>query len=405
MMRRFLDHGIAIAGVDVGESYGNPAGRAVYNALHKHLIEKYKFDNKACLLARSRGGLMLYCWAVENPDKVRCSAGIYPVCDIASYPGLAKACGAYGMSEAELTAKLAEHNPIPRLAELAKARVPIFHIHGDVDKVVPLNANSAALAATYRDLGGSIRLKVAPGQWHNMWRGFFECQELVDFVIAHATEVVLPKPVAHWKLDGAEGSSAKDSAGAHHGKIVGATATEGRIGKGRLFDRPRGDHISIPYSKDFALSTFTVASWVRLTRDPTFSGILGTRFGGKCTFDLKVNDAKVHGDIGDGERWIETAVNFYGGDTGTNGQGGDLALDRWYHIAYVIDSAAETCRLYLDGDLKKSIPFEGKPLLMKPGQEMRIGNSSSDEFMDGIIDEVQIWDSALTGAQVLWLAK
>jgi hypothetical protein len=59
MFRQFLDAGIAIAGVDVGESYGSPKGRATYNALHKQLTEEHGFAQRACLLARSRGGLML----------------------------------------------------------------------------------------------------------------------------------------------------------------------------------------------------------------------------------------------------------------------------------------------------------------------------------------------------------
>ena len=72
MFERFLKAGIAIAGIDVGESYGSPKGRALYSALHKHLVEKHGLAKQACLLARSRGGLMLYSWAAENPDKVRC---------------------------------------------------------------------------------------------------------------------------------------------------------------------------------------------------------------------------------------------------------------------------------------------------------------------------------------------
>jgi pimeloyl-ACP methyl ester carboxylesterase len=88
------------------------------------------------------------------------------------------------MTEAELTAQLAQHNPIDRLAPLAKAKVPIFHIHGDSDVVVPLKDNSGELAKRYRELGGAIELVVPPGQGHNMWQGFFQCQQLVDFVIA-----------------------------------------------------------------------------------------------------------------------------------------------------------------------------------------------------------------------------
>ena len=36
-VRQFLENGIAIAGVDVGESYGSPAGRALYSALYEEL--------------------------------------------------------------------------------------------------------------------------------------------------------------------------------------------------------------------------------------------------------------------------------------------------------------------------------------------------------------------------------
>ncbi len=186
MFEKFLAAGIAIAGVDVGESYGSPRGRAVYSALYQELVEKRGFARKACLLARSRGGLMLYGWAAENPEKVACLAGIYPVCNLRSYPGLASACGAYGLTVEQLEQRLGEHNPIDRLAALAQARVPLFHIHGDVDTLVPLADNSGEVARRYRELGGTLQLVVPQGQGHNMWPGFFQCQELVDFVITRA---------------------------------------------------------------------------------------------------------------------------------------------------------------------------------------------------------------------------
>lgn len=187
MFARFLKAGIAIAGIDVGESYGSPAGRATYSAFHRYLVEKRSFADKACLLARSRGGLMLYCWAAENPDKVNGVAGIYPVCSIASYPGLKRACGAYAMTEAQLDAELPKHNPVDRLAPLAKAKVPLHHIHGDEDGTVPLEANSGLLAERYRELGGKMTLEVVKGGGHDLKSHWFESQQLVDFVIACAT--------------------------------------------------------------------------------------------------------------------------------------------------------------------------------------------------------------------------
>ena len=191
MMRQFLDQGIAIAGVDVGESYGSPEGQAVYSALYHSMLKDYQGDSKASLLARSRGGLMLYNWAANNADKVHSIAGIYPVCDLRSYPGLAKACSAYGLTESQLQVSLPTHNPVNRLKSLAEAGVPIFHIHGDVDTVVPLKENSGLVAERYRALGGSMALEIAEGQGHNMWQRFFRSQNLVDFVVRHAKA---PKP-------------------------------------------------------------------------------------------------------------------------------------------------------------------------------------------------------------------
>lgn len=188
MFEKFLNAGIAIAGIDVGESYGSPQGRNLYSALHQHLVQERALSQKACLLARSRGGLMLYNWAIDHPSSVACITGIYPVCNLSSYPGLAKACSAYGLNEEQLTSKLSEHNPIDRLKPLSKTNIPIFHIHGDDDQVVPLEHNSGELAKRYQKLGGQMTLKVIENQGHNMWTGWFQCQELVDFIITHATK-------------------------------------------------------------------------------------------------------------------------------------------------------------------------------------------------------------------------
>ena len=149
LLRQLLDAGISIAGIDVGESHGNPAGRAHYSALYRELTERRGMAPKAVLLGRSRGGLMTLCWAAENPEKVAAFAGIFPVFDLASWPGLAKAAPAYGMTPAELERNLAAHNPIDRLAPLAAAKIPLFAIHGDADTLVPLKANSALVKSRY----------------------------------------------------------------------------------------------------------------------------------------------------------------------------------------------------------------------------------------------------------------
>jgi pimeloyl-ACP methyl ester carboxylesterase len=187
LFRHLLDAGWTICGVEVGESHGNPAGRNVYSRFYDLVVKQYGLSAKACLVPQSRGGLMLYNWAAENAAKVQCIAGIYPVCDLRSYPGLKNAAPAYGMTEDELARRLAEHNPIDRLAPLAKAGVPIFHIHGDADAVVPLDRNSQVLYDRYKALGGQMELVVVKGKGHAEIAEFFESPAMLKFLVKQAS--------------------------------------------------------------------------------------------------------------------------------------------------------------------------------------------------------------------------
>ena len=198
MIERLLAAGIAVAGIDVGESMGNPEGCQIYSTFHEVLTKEHGLTQKACLLARSRGGLMLYNWAAENPDKVAAIAGIYPVCDLRTYPGLEGAAKAYGLEPAEMERLLPLHNPVDRLAPLAKAGVPLLHIHGDADKLVTYPENALVVRDRYQGLGGDMTLITAEGQGHNMWEGFFQCEDLIAFLLknARATADAATPPVS-----------------------------------------------------------------------------------------------------------------------------------------------------------------------------------------------------------------
>lgn len=188
MHEQFLAAGVAVAGIDVGEAYGSPEGQKYFAALYRELTKERGFATKPCLLGRSRGGLWASSWAIRNTDKVAGFAGIYPVLDLRTYPGLNRAAPAYGLKVEELRATLDEHNPIAKIEVLAKAEVPVFIIHGDIDKVVPLKENSATLVERYKQANAEdlVKLVVVEGQGHNFFPGFFRCQQLVDFAIRQA---------------------------------------------------------------------------------------------------------------------------------------------------------------------------------------------------------------------------
>jgi len=215
---------------------------------------------------------------------------------------------------------------------------------------------------------------------------------------------ILAGLMAHWPLDESSGTTAADASGrGHTGSLVGAAGWQpggGRFGGAHLFNG--ATDIRIPYSTDFALSTFTVSAWVNIAQDQGNGGILGTRFNADNTFDYKVRATDIHGDVGTGGGWIDTSVDIRSTDTGSNGQGGDIPLGSWHMITYVIDDAAKQFRLYLDADLKRTIGYSGTPLLMSGTQQMRIGNCAGTEFLtNGLLDDVAIWNRALSASDIL----
>ena len=187
MHDRFTKAGVAVAGIDTGESYGSPDAVRATEKLHAEMVKR-GYAARPAVLGRSRGGLWASAWAIAHPEWTAGIGGIYPVYDWRTYPGVDNAAGAYGLAPAELVARAPDLCPIERIDVAAKAGVPVCIIHGDMDTVVPLEPNSGRLEASYRAAGKGdlVRLIVARGQGHNFWEGFFHCQELVDFLVARS---------------------------------------------------------------------------------------------------------------------------------------------------------------------------------------------------------------------------
>jgi pimeloyl-ACP methyl ester carboxylesterase len=184
----FMKAGISIAGYDLGEVRGSPASTAKFTLFYDDM-GKRGYSPKPILLGQSRGGMMTLAWAFRHPEKIRAWVGIYPVCNLASWSlknSKAQTLADFAMSEEELVAKLSEFNPVDNLQGLLANKVPMFVVHGDSDVVVPYELNTGLLKERYAAGGGQIEVKIIPGEGHKVGPSFFECRELVDFVLAHS---------------------------------------------------------------------------------------------------------------------------------------------------------------------------------------------------------------------------
>ena len=91
----------------------------------------------------------------------------------------------YGFED-DAAARAYEGNPVDRLAPLAEAGVPLLHVYGDADEVVPWDENTGVVAERYRELGGAITLIAKPGVGHHP-HGLDDPTPIVEFIARHAS--------------------------------------------------------------------------------------------------------------------------------------------------------------------------------------------------------------------------
>ena len=194
-----LKAGWHVAYVDVAGLFGSPKAVAIWDEFYQHLTTERGFHHRPALEGMSRGGLIIYNWAKRNPDKVSCIYADAPVCDFNSWPGgkgsgkgsptAWKQCLAeYGLDEAG--ALSAQVNPIDGLKELAAARIPLLHVVGEADVVVPVAENTNLLEARYRKLGGPIEVIRKPGVDHHP-HSLNPPDRIVDFILRHRRDVTI----------------------------------------------------------------------------------------------------------------------------------------------------------------------------------------------------------------------
>jgi len=187
--RALLENGFHVVYANVGGLFGSPKAVAIWDGFYKFLTEEHGFANRAALEGMSRGGLIIYNWAAKNPDKVSCIYADAPVCDFKSWPG-GKGNGSggdwedclkvYGLTEEQGMAY--KKNPIDNLQQLAKAKIPLLHVVGAADNVVPVEENTAIIERRYKELGGEITVISKPGVGHHP-HSLKDPTPIVEFVL------------------------------------------------------------------------------------------------------------------------------------------------------------------------------------------------------------------------------
>ncbi len=196
-----LRQGFHVAYCDVAGLWGNAEAIRRWDRFYEYLTDQHGLSRKPVLLGMSRGGLIIYHWAILHPTQVSCIYADAPAMGLRPYvrdleegdPGLDRLKD--WMDAHSLTlqaAKTYTQDTLDRLGSLADAGVPVIHVCGDADDSVPIEEHTAEFARRYRKLGGSVKVIVKKGGAHHP-HSLEDPTPIVEFIVAHQVRTDLPK--------------------------------------------------------------------------------------------------------------------------------------------------------------------------------------------------------------------
>lgn len=190
-----VSEGFHLVYINTNNKYGSPEAVSIWNDFYEFVRAEYDLNQKVALMGVSRGGLFVYNWAKENVDKVSCIYAEAPVCDFKSWPGgfgtgkgsqqdWQRIMDEYDFKD-KMEALAYSNNPLNGLDSLAAADVPIMHMIGLKDKVVPPDENTLPLVDKYISLGGTATVIPCTKGRQNLEGHHFEIETpriVADFV-------------------------------------------------------------------------------------------------------------------------------------------------------------------------------------------------------------------------------
>jgi len=195
--------------------------------------------------------------------------------------------------------------------------------------------------------------------------------------------------ISYYKLDSISGTTAIDSHGSYDGtRTNGGWTTSGKI-NGALDLSTSAGRVVNSYAHNGA---FTFSFWIK-TDKTTFQSLMmdgiNTNWGkiiaittsGKVRFDGHTGSEYMFG--GDGAFISDTSIND----------------NNWNHIVVVFDSTDNKGYIYINSELDKEATAGGTTT--RTNTQHSVGGWASSQ--PGFIDEVGIWDRALTQAEITQL--
>lgn len=224
-----------------------------------------------------------------------------------------------------------------------------------------------------------------------------------------------PSLVAWYRFD--EGAGATVAANAVGGSSTGAiqsgvtTGVAGISGNAYSFNNSSTGYVDMGNASFFSsintAGALTFSVWVKPADNSGGRNV--AVFAGLDSSSQSYTDL---GFVGTGD--VTNQNRFYGRNRPDLGGAGPqqtgffsantVTVPAWYHLVLTVDLSTAVASLYVNGVLSNT---QAQTISLFPAfnnfEIGRLGRSSPTDFFGGLIDDVQIYNSALSAGQVAWL--
>ncbi|MHC4743704.1 MAG: lamin tail domain-containing protein, partial [Planctomycetota bacterium] len=243
--------------------------------------------------------------------------------------------------------------------------------------------------------GEKIELQDAAGQTIHDFRYDDDWREATDggghsltIIDAVANPMLEPESglEAHWKFDDGSGTNAADSAGDNDGRLLGGASWAAGIFDGALKLEGANAYVSLAEIDALTGTDVTIATWVRPSQ------LTG---GWNPLLVQHIPDASGDGYYLYLSQYKPVFSLASGGNSSAAISPTPITMDEWHHIVGTND--ASSLRIYVNGDFKGSESSLGRT---GAAYRARIGYESSLAHYDGLIDDMRIYNRALSEEEV-----
>lgn len=207
--------------------------------------------------------------------------------------------------------------------------------------------------------------------------------------------------MANWSLNETTGSVAKERKGERNGTLINMENGDwvaGKIGNALSFDGVNEEVVATGYKGILGTNPRTITAWIKA--DSTVADKVIAYWGTNSSGQK--NSFRVQDDHGTANT-IRFEVNsgYVVGST-------DVLDDAWHHVAVTWEDDGTPnvldANLYVDGVLEAQSASLSAAMNTVSGSDVKIGRDDVGKFFDGIIDDVRIYDRALSAAEISGLS-